>query len=59
MQLKKNQVNNNITLTLKEKTTIDDPVYLFRFESDQTKVKLLLYLSRFSHNGTKRKIQFI
>ena len=25
MQLKKNQVNNNITLTLKEKTTIDNP----------------------------------
>lgn len=38
MQLKKNQVNNNIALTLKEKTTIDNPVYLFRFESDQTKV---------------------
>ena len=38
MQLKKNQVNSNITLTLAEKTTIVNPVYLFRFESDQTKV---------------------
>ena len=37
MQLKKNQVNNNISLTLKEKTTISNPVYLFRFQSDQTK----------------------
>jgi hypothetical protein len=37
MQLKKNQLNSNITLTLKEKTTIADPVYLFGFESDQTK----------------------
>jgi hypothetical protein len=38
MQLKKNQVNSDIVLTLKEKTTITDPVYLFGFESDQTKV---------------------
>ena len=38
MQLKKNQVNNNIILTLKEKTTLANPVYLFRFESDQTKI---------------------
>ena len=38
MQLKRNQINSNITLTLKEKTTITDPVYLFRFESDQSKV---------------------
>lgn len=38
MQLKKNQTNSNVTLTLSEKTTITDPVYLFRFESDQTKV---------------------
>ena len=38
MQLKKNQVNSNITLTLTEKTTISNPVYLFGFESDQTKV---------------------
>ena len=39
MQLKKNQVNNNIALTLTEKTTISDPVYLFGFESQQSKVK--------------------
>ena len=38
MQLKKNQTNSNVTLTLSEKTTITNPVYLFRFESDQTKV---------------------
>lgn len=37
MQLKKNQTNNNIILTLTEKSTITNPVYLFRFESDQTK----------------------
>ena len=37
MQLKKNQINSNVTLTLKEKTTISNPVYLFRFNSDQTK----------------------
>tara|TARA_R110002153_G_scaffold107152_4_gene247119 strand:- start:1004 stop:1396 length:393 start_codon:yes stop_codon:yes gene_type:complete len=37
MQLKKSQLNSNITLTLTEKTTITTPVYLFRFESDQTK----------------------
>ena len=38
MQLKRNQLNSNITLTLSEKTTISDPVYLFQFESDQSKV---------------------
>ena len=37
MQLKKNQVNSDIVLTLTEKTTIDNPTYLFGFESDQTK----------------------
>ena len=39
MQLKKNQVNNNIALTLTEKTTISNPVYLFGFEAQQRKVK--------------------
>lgn len=37
MQLKKNQLNSNVTLTLKEKTTITNPVYLFEFNSDQSK----------------------
>ena len=37
MQLKKNQTNSNITLTLTEKTTITDANYLFQFTSDQTK----------------------
>ena len=31
MQLKKNQTNSDIVLTLTEKTTIDNPTYLFGF----------------------------
>jgi len=37
--LKKGTVNQNIALTLTEKTTISNPTYLFEFESDQTKLK--------------------
>jgi hypothetical protein len=37
MKLKKSQLNQNVSLTLKEKTTITDPIYLFEFISDSTK----------------------
>lgn len=37
MKLKKGTTNQNVALTLKEKTTLSDPVYLFEFVSDSTK----------------------
>ena len=37
MKLKKSQLNQNVSLTLKEKTTISSPIYLFEFISDSTK----------------------
>ncbi len=37
MQLTKNQINLNVVLTLTDKTTISNPVYLFEFINNQTK----------------------
>lgn len=37
MQLKKNEANQRIALTLTERTTISNPNYLFEFINNQTK----------------------
>ena len=37
---------SNLTLTLKEKTTLSTPVYLFQFRNVTEKVSLLLYNGR-------------
>jgi hypothetical protein len=42
MKLIKGEINNNIALSLAEKTTITDAYYLFCFQSDQTKLKYYL-----------------
>ena len=39
MNLKKGIQNNNIPLTLQEKTTLDPVVYLFELQNDTTKIK--------------------
>jgi hypothetical protein len=37
MKLTKGATTENVALSLKEKTTIAEPIYLFEFQSDQTK----------------------
>ncbi len=39
MNLQKATTNDNVGLTLAEDTTITNPVYLFEWQNDQTKVK--------------------
>ena len=55
MQLKKNQVNSNITLTLTEKTTITDANYLFQFTSDQTKEDYFLICQDLATTEQKKR----
>jgi hypothetical protein len=55
MQLKKNQVNSNITLTLTEKTTIVDANYLFQFTSDQTKEDYFLICQDLATTEQKKR----
>lgn len=55
MQLKKNQVNSNITLTLTEKTTITDANYLFQFQSDQTKEDYFLICQDLATTEQKKR----
>jgi len=55
MQLKKNQVNSNITLTLSEKTTLTDAVYLFNFNSDQTKEDYFLICQDLATTEQKKR----
>lgn len=50
--LKKAAVNQNLTFTLTEKTTISNPTYLFEFESDQTFDKY--YVIATVQSSTKR-----
>jgi len=50
--LKKATVNQNLTFTLTEKTTISNPTYLFEFESDQTFGKY--YVIATVQSSTKR-----
>ncbi len=54
MQLKKNFANTNIPLTLKEKTTIDNPVYLFEFRNDTTGKKYFQIFTDVSVPGAQR-----
>ena len=55
MQLKKNQTNSNITLTLTEKTTITDANYLFQFTSDQTKEDYFLICQDLATTEQKKR----
>ena len=55
MQLKKNQVNSNITLTLTEKTTITGANYLFQFTSDQTKEDYFLICQDLATTEQKKR----
>jgi len=55
VNLQKAQTNNNIPLTLVEKTTIGSPVYLFEWQNDQTKVKYYAICQDVSVAGAARK----
>ncbi len=54
MKLKKGQTNENVALTLKEKTTISDPTYLFEFISDSTKTSNTCICQDVSVDGDAR-----
>ncbi|MGL4598502.1 MAG: hypothetical protein ACRCYO_13375 [Bacteroidia bacterium] len=54
MQLKKSFNNTNVPLTLKEKTTIDNPVYLFEFRNDTTGVRYCQIFDDVSTPGDQR-----
>lgn len=56
MKINKGEVNNNIALSLAEKTTITDAYYLFCFQSDQTKNKY--YLIPPDSSTTEQKKRF-
>lgn len=55
MNLKKNTVNENVDLTLVEKTTIEDPYYLFEFINDLTGVKYYQVFTDVSIPGPQRE----
>lgn len=54
MLLEKGINNTNISLTLEEKTTIDDAYYLFQFQNDLTGVKYFQVFTDVSIVGVKR-----
>jgi hypothetical protein len=55
MQLTKNSVNSNIPLTLSEKTTIENPYYLFEFINEYTNVKYYQIFTDVSVPGAARE----
>jgi hypothetical protein len=55
MLLEKNAINENVDLTLVEKTTIDDPVYLFEFINNYTGVKYYQIFTDVSVPGVQRE----
>ena len=54
MKLKKGILNENVALTLAEKTTISDPVYLFEFISDSTNTSNTCICQDVSVDGSAR-----
>ncbi len=55
MNLQKAQINNNISLTLSEDTTLSNPIYLFEWQNDQTKVKYYAICQDVSIAGAARE----
>jgi hypothetical protein len=55
MVLQKGINNENVALTLYEKTTLQDPYYLFEFEDNYTKVKYYQIFTDVSVDGPARQ----
>lgn len=55
MNLQKATTNDNVGLTLAEDTTITNPVYLFEWQNDQTKVKYYAICQDVSLAGPARE----
>jgi hypothetical protein len=55
VNLKKGTTNNNVPLTLSKYTTLSNPVYLFEWQNDQTKVKYYAICQDVSVAGSQRE----